>query len=124
MTNGVNNLWCIDQQQAATVAPAQLGGKAHNLAFLSRFGFNVPQWWVVPVAAFELQLQLPTDGDDALAVWIQQQLAPFVVEGGEIEDPEKPATDVDAKQLAVVAEAIQQRLAAAGLHPDIMTAIR
>ena len=123
MTNAMN-AWCIDQQQAATVAPAQLGGKAHNLAFLSRFGFNVPQWWVVPVAAFELQLQLPTDGDDALAVWIQQQLAPFVVEGGEIEDPEKPATDVDAKQLAVVAEAIQQRLAAAGLHPDIMTAIR
>lgn len=122
--------WCIDQQQASLTAPSQLGGKAHNLAFLSRFGFNVPQWWVVPVAAFELQLQLPTEGDDALGVWIQQQLASFVIEdgdeksGGEQTDKEGSSKEVDNAQLTQVAERIQQRLGEVGLHPDILAAIR
>ncbi|WP_420591776.1 phosphoenolpyruvate synthase [Bacterioplanoides sp.] len=117
--------WCIDQQQASLTAPSQLGGKAHNLAFLSRFGFNVPQWWVVPVATFELQLQLPTEGDDALGVWIQQQLAPFVIEDGDQKSgEEKSSKEVDNAQLTQVAERIQQRLGEVGLHPDILAAIR
>lgn len=107
--------WCIDQQQASLIAPAELGGKAHNLAFLSRFGFNVPQWWVVPVAAFELQLQLLTNDGETLASWIQQQLHHFVG---------KTEADVDGQALTRVAEDIQQGLAEVGLHPDILAAIR
>ncbi|UTW49359.1 phosphoenolpyruvate synthase [Bacterioplanoides sp. SCSIO 12839] len=107
--------WCIDQQQASLTAPAELGGKAHNLAFLSRFGFNVPQWWVVPVAAFELQLQLRTANGESLSDWIQQQLHHFVG---------KTETEVDSQALTRAAEDIQQRLAEVGLHPDILAAVR
>ncbi|WP_419811375.1 phosphoenolpyruvate synthase [Bacterioplanoides sp.] len=107
--------WCIDQQQASLMAANQLGGKAHNLAFLSRFGFNVPQWWVVPVAAFELQLQLLTDNGETLASWIQQQLLPFAGQD---------ASTLDSAQLTQVAETIQQGLAAVGLHPEILAGIR
>ena len=112
--------WCIDQQQASLTAPSQLGGKAHNLAFLSRFGFNVPQWWVVPVAAFELQLQLPFEGDVTLGAWIQQQLAPFAIEA----DDGNAQQEVDNAGLTQAAELIQQRLGEVGLHPEILSAIR
>lgn len=99
---------CHDQQQAGLLAGARLGGKAHNLAWLSRHGFNVPRWWVVPVDAFQYQLQ-----QQGLGNWIEQQLAPFAAQ-----------SEVGNQQLAQVSAAIQQRLLAVGLHPEIAAAIR
>lgn len=39
-----------------TYGPAEIGGKALNLARLEAFGFAVPQWWVIPCAVFNASL--------------------------------------------------------------------
>lgn len=40
------------QQDALFLDPALLGGKAANLAWLTREGLPVPRWWVVPTSEF------------------------------------------------------------------------
>jgi pyruvate,water dikinase len=45
------------QEQALFLPPEQLGGKAANLARLSREGLPVPRWWVLTTDAFQLLLE-------------------------------------------------------------------
>ncbi|MES2818137.1 MAG: phosphoenolpyruvate synthase [Pseudomonadota bacterium] len=45
------------QEQALFLPPEQLGGKAANLARLSREGLPVPRWWVMTTEAFQLLLE-------------------------------------------------------------------
>nr|WP_298141813.1 phosphoenolpyruvate synthase [uncultured Pseudomonas sp.] len=45
------------QEQALFLPPEQLGGKAANLARLSREGLPVPRWWVLSTDAFQLLLE-------------------------------------------------------------------
>ena len=47
------------QEQALFLPPEQLGGKAANLARLSREGLPVPRWWVLTTDAFR---QAPATG--------------------------------------------------------------
>ena len=86
----MNTQYFYSQEQALFLPPEQLGGKAANLARLSREGLPVPRWWVLSTEAFALLLdsnqlsasiearlaQVGTDSAaiDALAVQIQQQV--------------------------------------------------
>ena len=45
------------QEQALFLPAEQLGGKAANLARLSREGLAVPRWWVLSTQAFQLLLE-------------------------------------------------------------------
>ena len=51
------------QEQALFLPPEQLGGKAANLARLSREGLPVPRWWVLTTDAFRLLLERNRLGD-------------------------------------------------------------
>ncbi|MCJ8169130.1 phosphoenolpyruvate synthase [Atopomonas sediminilitoris] len=45
------------QEQALFLSAEQLGGKAENLAWLSRHGLPVPRWWVLSTEAFAALLR-------------------------------------------------------------------
>ncbi|CBL43822.1 phosphoenolpyruvate synthase like [gamma proteobacterium HdN1] len=47
----------LSQQDALFLPPESLGGKAMNLAWLSREGFPVPRWWVLTTEAFQQLLE-------------------------------------------------------------------
>ncbi|MCT7357597.1 phosphoenolpyruvate synthase [Thalassolituus pacificus] len=106
--------YCLDALQAAVLSADQIGGKAFNLAFLSRQtlainSLQVPQWWVVPVAAFRAQLRSLN-----LEQWIETELASL---------GDKP----DSSALEQVARGIQQKIREGGLliaiADDVRTAI-
>ena len=46
----------LTAEAASAFGQAELGGKAANLAWLSRNGFPVPDWLVLTTAAFDLQI--------------------------------------------------------------------
>jgi len=50
------NLLILSKNQALQFDEPTLGGKAWNMAWLSRNDFPVPEWWVVPTDAFRVQL--------------------------------------------------------------------
>ena len=58
------------QEQALFLPPDQLGGKAANLAWMSREGLPVPRWWVLGTQAFRDLLQA-----NSLPEFIAQELA-------------------------------------------------
>ncbi|MET1076637.1 MAG: phosphoenolpyruvate synthase [Pseudomonas sp.] len=57
------------QEQALFLPPEQLGGKAANLARLTREGLPVPRWWVLTTEAFQLLLE-----DNHLSASIEARL--------------------------------------------------
>ncbi|MCA6063366.1 phosphoenolpyruvate synthase [Thalassolituus marinus] len=95
--------YCLSQRQASAETISQLGGKAFNLAFLHRHGALVPDFWVLPVAAFEHQCAPLID-------WIDEQLKPLTAES-------------DSNDIQVVAERIQQAILASELNQDIASAL-
>src|SRR5690606_19220025 len=110
MTAANHTALFLDQAQALFLDPALLGGKAANLAWLSREGLPVPRWWVLTTEAFRVLL----DSND-LSAWIDAQLA-------------RIGTGEDSALLEGVARDIQQRVLAArlpdGLRETIATALR
>ena len=63
----INSVFMLDSVAAVQADENSLGGKAKNLAWLSRNGFPVPQWWVLTSESFSAQIV-------ALAIrdWIQE----------------------------------------------------
>lgn len=59
-------------EDALFLSPDLLGGKAANLAWMTREGFPVPRWWVVTTAAFKQLLS-----ENGLSDWIEQSLTGF-----------------------------------------------
>src|SRR5690606_25771859 len=94
MTAANHTALFLDQAQALFLDPALLGGKAANLAWLSREGLPVPRWWVLTTEAFRVLL----DSND-LSAWIDAQLA-------------RIGTGEDSTLLEGVARDIQQRVLA------------
>lgn len=109
MTTTNHTALFLDQAQALFLDPALLGGKAANLAWLSREGLPVPRWWVLTTEAFRVLL----DSND-LSAWIDAQLA-------------RIGSGEDNALLEGVARDIQQRVLAArlpdGLRETIATAL-
>ena len=92
----------IHSQEQALLLPAeQLGGKAANLAWLSREGLPVPRWWVLSTAAFSELLS-----SNQLQAFIAEQLHGL-----------HGATPID--QVEARASAIQARILAAQLPAAI-----
>ncbi|MCH8499844.1 MAG: phosphoenolpyruvate synthase [Marinobacter sp.] len=69
MNQPVQTRYCYDQAQALTLNPALLGGKAANLAWLTREQFPVPRWWVVTTQGFQALLH-----HNQLTDWVDQQI--------------------------------------------------
>lgn len=91
--------YIIPQNTAAAHGEELLGGKAKNMAWLTRNGFPVPEWFVVTTAAFEEQLH-----HDGLSGWIRAELAPL-----------SPGSD----RVGAVSQAIRERIGAMALARPI-----
>ncbi|HLD68679.1 MAG TPA: phosphoenolpyruvate synthase [Pseudomonas sp.] len=91
------------QEQALFLAPEQLGGKAANLARLSREGLPVPRWWVLTTEAFELLLE-----SNQLSTSIEARLK---------------LVGRDSAALEILARQIQQQVLAATLPEVLRTQI-
>lgn len=99
----------LTSEQAVQVDENYLGGKAKNLAWLSRQGLPVPQWWVLTTDVFTQQLAALN-----IEKWVQQELAKLNTGPGKIEN------DV----IASVAKNIQQAIAEQPLIPQVQQLIR
>jgi pyruvate,water dikinase len=99
----------LTSEQAVKVDENLLGGKAKNLAWLSRQGLPVPRWWVLTTECFSKQLK-------ALKIeeWVQQELAKLSSEDKTVEN------DV----IAQVATNIQKAIGELPLLPEIQQLVR
>ncbi len=102
-TSGQTAVLLLNAADAAVFGESELGGKASNLAWLSRNGFRVPDWIVLTTAAFDLQI-VHADVANSL-----KQLPDSW--GG------------DEAKLDAAAESIRQRLCDAPLHPELAAAL-
>lgn len=89
------------QEQALFLPPDQLGGKAANLAWMSREGLPVPRWWVIGTDAFRELLHT-----NELAAFIEQTL--------------RDLHEGDAAALDDAATRIQKRVLASALPSGLM----
>jgi len=62
--------YSISKNEAAAHGEEILGGKARNMAWLTRNGFPVPEWFVVTTGAFDEQLR-----GENLGGWIREELS-------------------------------------------------
>lgn len=98
----MNNLM-VSSAEAVALGESSIGGKARQLAWLSRHDFPVPDWWVLTTDAFRQQL-------GSLQAWIDESIA-----------------DLDTTDNAAVlrtASDIHARIAALSLQPELMQQIR
>ena len=95
--------YILSSKEASLYSQDTLGGKAYNLAWLSRYKFQVPDWFVLTTEAFDLQIQL-----DKTATWIEAQLAnlPSDKDGSQVFDK--------------VARSIRERIIQNQLHTDLI----
>lgn len=98
----------IQSQEEALFLPAdQLGGKAANLAWMTREGLPVPRWWVVGTRAFRLLLD-----SNGLSPFIEGELR-ILHRAGINTDVEGVSARIRDRILsAVVPAALEQELAA------------
>lgn len=82
----------FNSQQASALTKDTLGGKAFNMAWLTRNGFPVPNWYVLTTDAFKTQLR-----SCDLEQWIDEQVKELSAES-------------DAIQVATVANTIQSKI--------------
>ena len=103
-----NNL-LLTSNDAVKADENLLGGKAKNLAWLSRQGLPVPSWWVLTTKIFDQQLS-------ALGIkeWIQQQLEILEVING----------SADNEAISKVATSIQQAIGKQPLAENIKQLLR
>lgn len=81
-------------QDALFLSPDLLGGKAANLAWMTREGFPVPAWWVITTAAFSQLLH-----ENGLADFVENALSGFSPTS-DLSTLEPIAADIRAKILA------------------------
>lgn len=96
----------LTSQEAVKYGHDVLGGKAWNMAWLSRNGFPVPQWCVLTTDAFVKQIQAC-----GLEAFIAEHVA-------------KLDASLPADQIGVIAEAIQNEITKHPLDADICDAIK
>ena len=101
----------LDSAQAVKQNETLLGGKAKNLAWLSRQGLPVPRWWVLTTECFSQQIKALN-----IESWLEQQLV--LLTAG------KDKTDITNDAIASVATAIQEALGRLPLTADIQQVIR
>ena len=81
-------------QDALFLSPDLLGGKAANLAWMTREGFAVPAWWVITTAAFSQLLN-----ENGLADFVENALSGFSA-SSDLSQLEPIAAEIRAKILA------------------------
>jgi phosphohistidine swiveling domain-containing protein len=99
----------LTSDQAVTSHEDLLGGKAKNLAWLSRQGLPVPRWWVLTTASFSEQLHALN-----ITQWIQEELSKL----------DSNTNEVDNKVIAVVANNIQKAIGEQPLTTELQQLIR
>lgn len=99
----------LTSEQAVKVDENLLGGKAKNLAWLSRQGLPVPRWWVLTTECFTQQLKALN-----IEEWVQQELTKLTSDNKKVEN------DV----IAQVAENIQKAIGEKPLLPEIQQLVR
>lgn len=92
-------------QQAVKYGHDLLGGKAWNMAWLSRNGFPVPEWWVLSTDAFMTQIK---------ACGLEDFIAAHIA---------KVDAQLPADQVGIIAEAIQDEIMKHPLEASIRDAI-
>lgn len=100
----MNFRYILTSAEAAAVPESLLGGKARNMAWLTRNGFRVPEWLVVTTGAFEEQL-----AGSGLREWIRSELA---------------AAGTDGASLENVSRGIRERIASEDLAPALAEELR
>lgn len=84
--------YLYDAKSAVALEKDALGGKAYNMAWLTKEGFNVPKWWVLTTDALKFQLE-----SAGLTEWIGQQVASI-------------DANSDNDQIKKTSEAVQARI--------------
>ncbi len=104
----------LTSAEAVKIDENLLGGKAKNLAWLSRQGLPVPKWWVLTTDCFVQQL-------DALNIksWVQEELAKLGTEDGVVAN-----NTVSNDVIAQVATNIQQAIGEKPLIEEVKTILR
>lgn len=93
----------IDSKSAAKFEQQHLGGKAYNLAVLSKSGYNVPSWWVISVDACREFLEQSNTISD-----INQQLSVLTEQ-------------TDMQEITAIAEKVQAQVETLSLSEVIKT---
>lgn len=93
----------LSSAEASLYTEKIIGGKAGNMAWLTRNRFPVPEWFVLTTAAFNMQLE-----QDELYAWIGEELASAAGDIGSI-------AELSAK--------IRDRIISISLHPEIKDAL-
>ncbi|SEL70405.1 pyruvate, water dikinase [Atopomonas hussainii] len=96
----------LSQEDALFVPAEQLGGKAENLAWLTRNGLPVPRWWVLTTEAFSSLIT-----SNALDELVRQELDGL-------------GTQADISEVQPRAERIQQAILAASLPQALRTELQ
>jgi phosphohistidine swiveling domain-containing protein len=99
----------LTSDEAVKIDENLLGGKAKNLAWLSRQGLPVPRWWVLTTECFTQQLQALN-----IEEWVQQELAKLSSDSKTIEN----------SVIAQVATNIQKAIGEQPLLPEIQQLVR
>lgn len=99
------NNWLYDAGQAVALDKDALGGKAYNMAWLSKEGFKVPEWWVLTTDALSSQIKAA-----GLEDWIREQV-------------ETLQADSDTATVGKVATAIQSKVGKLTLSSDLRSQI-
>lgn len=95
----------LSSREAVRYGHDVLGGKAWNMAWMSRNGLPVPEWWVLTTNAFSHQIK-----SAGLVEFIDAQVA--LLKDG-----------VQSEKVAVIAENIQAEISKHELNPSIRAAI-
>ncbi len=99
------NRCLYSQEEALFLNPELLGGKAANLAWLSREGLPVPRWWVVTTDVFTQLLR-----DNGLSEMVAEALAGI-------------GPDTEPAAIEPIAVRIQQQVLKARLSGELLHAI-
>ncbi len=92
-------------RQASAFGQDVLGGKAYNMAWLSRNGFPVPKWWVLTTTAFQAHLQ-----SIELEAWIDDQVIDL-------------KGDSNLQEVTKIAETIQDKIGQHELSSELKSEI-
>jgi len=101
----------LDSAQALKYSESLLGGKAKNLARLSRQGLPVPKWWVLTTECFSQQIKALN-----IESWLEQQL--------QLLTANKEKSEISNEAIASVATAIQNALGRLPLTQEVQQLIR
>jgi len=99
----------LTSDEAVKIDENLLGGKAKNLAWLSRQGLPVPRWWVLTTECFTQQLIALN-----IEEWVQEELAKLSSDSKTIENA----------VIAQVATNIQKAIGEQPLLPEIQQLVR